>query len=59
MKNLMHICRSFWIEQEGGEVVEYALVIGLLVIGLAAIVIAIRNGASNKFTTISHELQTN
>ena len=55
---IMGFLRSTWIDQDGGEVVEYAILIGILVIGIAAIVINIREGASSKFSGIANELQT-
>lgn len=49
---------GFWNDQNGGEVVEYALVIGVLVVvGIVTLVISIRNGASSKFNNISTVLQ--
>jgi Flp pilus assembly pilin Flp len=51
--------KNFCFDENGGEIVEYAIVIGLLVVGIAAIVISIKNGASNKFTSINAAINTN
>lgn len=47
----------FLNDQDGGEIVEYALVIGLLVVGIVTIVASIRTGASSKLNNIATELE--
>ena len=50
---VIEMLKSFWHDEDGGEIVEYAIVIGILVVGVAAIVVTIQQGAGEKFEEIN------
>ena len=45
----------FLKEEDGGELVEYALVIGVLVVGISGIMPAIQTAVNTLFTAIQTE----
>lgn len=52
----VEMLKNFWLNEDGGEIVEYAIVIGILVVAIAGIMTTISDGASEKLTAISDEL---
>lgn len=47
---------SFWSDESGQGLVEYALIIALVAIGLTAVLLVFRNNIGNVFDEISGEL---
>jgi len=45
--------QRFWRDEDGGEILEYGLVIGLLVLGLLAVTPAINARVAELFSAIS------
>lgn len=52
----MAMVKKFWRDEDGGETVEYALVIGVIVIGLAGLMVLISGDVETLFQAISDEL---
>ena len=53
----MHsIARSFWSDETGQGLVEYALIIALVAVGLIAILLVLRNSIGNVFNNASEQL---
>jgi Flp pilus assembly pilin Flp len=50
------ILKKFWRNEDGGETVEYALVIGVIVVGIGAIIVAISDDVSTLFEGINSAL---
>lgn len=48
---------SFWSDESGQGLVEYALIIALVAIGLVAVLLVFRNSIGNVFDAIALELQ--
>lgn len=55
MKQLL---KSFWTDESGQGLTEYALIIALVSIGLILILIAFRGAIANVFRNIISELST-
>ena len=53
MKELL---KSFWTDESGQGLTEYALIIALVAIGLIAIILLFRNAIGNTFSTIRSSL---
>ena len=54
MKQLFH---SFWADESGQGLVEYALIIALVAIGLFLVLIFLRDQIGNIFVQIGQKLQ--
>lgn len=54
MKNII---ARFLKEDDGLETVEYAIIAGLIVVGLVVIIAAIGTWVRNKFTTLKNDLE--
>jgi Flp pilus assembly pilin Flp len=50
--------RQFWAEEEGQDMVEYALLLGFIVLCAAAILTTTRTQMSQTWTTISSSLSS-
>jgi pilus assembly protein Flp/PilA len=50
MKTMM---AKFWCEEEGLETVEYAIIAGLIAVGVIATVVSIGLWVSSKFTALN------
>jgi len=48
--------RAFWSEESGQGLVEYALIIALVAVGLIAILLVLRNSIGNVFNNASEQL---
>jgi pilus assembly protein Flp/PilA len=53
MKSLWH---TFWGDESGQGLVEYALIIALVAVGLIAILIVLRNSVGNVFANAQQNL---
>lgn len=53
MKDLM---KRFWNDESGQGLVEYALIIALVSIGLIAVLLLFRNAIGDVFTNITEQL---
>ena len=49
---------SFWSDESGQGLVEYALIIALVAIGLIGILLVFRNSIGDVFNTIATQLDT-
>jgi len=47
---------SFWAEESGQGLVEYALIIALVAVGLIAILLVLRNSIGNVFNNAATQL---
>ncbi|MEW6745841.1 MAG: Flp family type IVb pilin [Planctomycetota bacterium] len=56
MRKMQSFMKRFFKNEEGLETVEYAIIAGLIVVGLVALVIAIGNWVSAQFTQLKTEL---
>jgi pilus assembly protein Flp/PilA len=53
----MHsLSQRFWSEESGQGLVEYALIIALVAVGLIAILLVLRNSIGNVFNNASEQL---
>ncbi|MDF3052723.1 MAG: Flp/Fap pilin component [Geminicoccaceae bacterium] len=53
----MHsIARSLWSDETGQGLVEYALIIALVAVGLIAILLVLRNSIGNVFNNAASQL---
>ncbi len=48
---------KLWHEEEGLETIEYAIIAGLIVVGVIATVVSIGTWVSGKFDTLNTDLQ--
>ncbi|WP_200375002.1 Flp family type IVb pilin [Thiocystis violacea] len=55
MKSI-EMLKAFWRDEDGGEIVEYALVVGLLVVGIAGLMVTISGHVGTLFGAIGEEL---
>ena len=53
----MELIKRLWKDEEGQGLVEYAILIGIIVVGVVAIVFVIGNWVSNQFTALRDDLQ--
>jgi pilus assembly protein Flp/PilA len=54
----MHsLCQAFWSEESGQGLVEYALIIALVAVGLIGILLILRNSIGDVFNNASEALQ--
>ena len=53
----MELIKRLWKEEEGQGLVEYAILIGIIVVGVVAIVWAIGQWVSGRFTQLQTELE--
>jgi pilus assembly protein Flp/PilA len=56
MKPLANLARAFWSEETGQGLVEYALIIALVAVGLIAILLVLRNSIGNVFNNAATQL---
>jgi pilus assembly protein Flp/PilA len=54
--NMKALWRSFWSEESGQGLVEYALIIALVAVGLIAILLVLRNSIGNVFNNAAVQL---
>jgi pilus assembly protein Flp/PilA len=54
---LKHYWQVFWSEESGQGLVEYALIIALVAVGLIAILLVLRNSIGDVFNNASEALQ--
>ena len=45
MKNLMNYIKTFFLEEKGGESVEWVVVVGVLLVGIVAVLVLINTEA--------------
>jgi pilus assembly protein Flp/PilA len=50
------LVRALWKDESGQGLVEYALIIALVAVGLIAILLVLRNGIGNVFNNASTQL---
>ena len=50
------IVRAFWTDESGQGLVEYALIIALIAVGLIAILLVLRNSIGNVFNNAATQL---
>jgi pilus assembly protein Flp/PilA len=50
------LMRAFWSDESGQGLVEYALIIALVAVGLIAILLVLRNGIGNVFNNAATQL---
>ena len=55
----MELIKRLWREEEGQGLVEYAILIGLIVVGVVIIVAAIGGWVTDRFTLLNDDLQEN
>jgi pilus assembly protein Flp/PilA len=51
------LVRAFWSDDSGQGLVEYALIIALVAVGLVAILLVLRNSIGNVFNNAATQLQ--
>ncbi len=51
------ILTKFWHEEEGLETIEYAIIAGLIVVGVITTVVSIGAWVSGKFDSLNTQLQ--
>jgi pilus assembly protein Flp/PilA len=56
---MMNVLNRFRKDERGLETIEYAIVAGLIVVGIVAIVAAIGVWVKGKFTALNQDLQGN
>jgi Flp pilus assembly pilin Flp len=56
MKSLKNLLRNVWTDQRGGEVIEYALIIGLIVVSAIAIIAAVGTKVVGRWTSVNTSL---
>jgi pilus assembly protein Flp/PilA len=57
MQNALQHARDFWRDDTGQGLVEYALIIALVAVGLVAILLVLRNSIGNVFNNAAGQLQ--
>ena len=55
----MELIKRLWKEEEGQGLVEYAILIGLIVVGVIVIVAAIGGWVTGRFGALNNDLQQN
>ena len=53
----MDLIKRLWKDEEGQGLVEYAILIGIIVVGVVLVVIFIGNWVSNQFEALRGDLQ--
>ena len=53
---MQSLLQSFWSEDSGQGLVEYALIIALVAVGLIAILLVLRNSIGNVFNNAAEQL---
>jgi len=53
---MIHLFKRLAVEEQGGEILEWALIAGLIVIAAIAAVTAVGNSVLARWTTISNSL---
>jgi pilus assembly protein Flp/PilA len=56
MKTVANVARAFWSDEAGQGLVEYALIIALVAVGLIAILLVLRNSIGNVFNNAATQL---
>ena len=56
MKRLFHILRRLIRDEQGGEVLEYVLVAGLIVMGAIAVIATVGTKVLARWTTVDSSL---
>ena len=54
---MMELIKRLWKEEEGQGLIEYAILIGLIVVGVIGIIFAIGTWVNTQFTTLRDDLQ--
>jgi pilus assembly protein Flp/PilA len=54
---MMRMFQAFWSDESGQGLVEYALIIALVAVGLIAILLVLRNSIGDVFNNASEALQ--
>jgi pilus assembly protein Flp/PilA len=54
---MQSIWQAFWSEESGQGLVEYALIIALVAVGLIAVLLILRNSIGDVFNNASEALQ--
>jgi pilus assembly protein Flp/PilA len=55
---MQSLWRTFWSDESGQGLVEYALIIALVAVGLVAILLVLRNSIGNVFNNAAAVLNT-
>lgn len=50
---------KFWNDEKGLETVEYAIIAGMIVVGIVATIAGIGTWVSNQFTQLKADLEAN
>ena len=56
MMRVEAVARAFWSDDSGQGLVEYALIIALVAVGLIAILLVLRNSIGNVFNNAATQL---
>jgi Flp pilus assembly pilin Flp len=56
MRNLSKLFRAAMLNEQGGEVIEYALVLGLIIVAAIAIITAVGTKVVGKWTSVNNSL---
>ena len=54
---MMELIKRLWKEEEGQGLIEYAILIGIIVVGVVAAVIFIGGWVGNQFDALEGDLQ--
>ncbi len=54
---MQQLSQAFWSDETGQGLVEYALIIALVAVGLIAILLVLRNSIGNVFNNAANQLQ--
>lgn len=56
MRNMFNQIRAALVNEQGGEVIEYALVLGLIIVAAIAIITAVGTKVVGKWTSVNNSL---
>jgi Flp pilus assembly pilin Flp len=56
MQKLMNQIRAAFRDENGGEVIEYALILGLIIVTAIAIISAVGTKVTGKWTSVNNSL---
>jgi Flp pilus assembly pilin Flp len=56
MRKVQYVLRTLLIEDDGGEVLEYAIIAGLIVLAAIAAITAVGNSVMGKWTSLSNSM---